>query len=205
MTLSQLRTINLQVQLTLLRFGWSKSIASIICMIGLMAWLLGIPYLHTQQKALQQQWQQAQQSWHTAEGMIPTVTQTTAEQHFNQFINGLGDDRYTEQQIKTLFALADKAGLTLAQADYKLAEDKNGHYRTYQILMPVKGTYRAIRQFCEKTLLAIPFASLDEMNFKRDAIGSGTLEARLRFTIYLSAQPTGMFGNGKPPIQKDAS
>jgi hypothetical protein len=205
MTLAQLHTFNLQAQLTLRRFGWGKSIASIIFIIGLIAWLWAIPYVHAQQTALQLKLRHAQQSWHAAELTLPAVHHTSAEDHFNQFIDGLGDDRYTEQQVKTLFALADKAGLTLSQADYKLAEDKNGHYRTYQVLMPVKGNYSAIRRFCESTLLAIPFASLDEMSFKRDAVGNGTLEARLRFTIYLSDAPFGSTGNGKPQARKDES
>ena len=80
----------------------------------------------------------------------------------------------------------------MSRADYKFGADRNGRYRTYQIVLPVKGSYSAIRQFCEQTLLAIPFASLDEMNFKRDAIGSSTLEAKLHFTVYLAdMQPAG--------------
>jgi len=33
--------------------------------------------------------------------------------------------------------------------------------------------------------LAIPFASLDEINFKRDAVTNPLLDAKLRFTFYL--------------------
>jgi len=204
MMLTQIRTLNLQGQLAFHRVGWIKIFVFMICMVGLTAWLWGIPQLHTQQKTLRLQSQRAQQSLRVAEVAAPVV-HTPREVHFNQFMEGLGDERYTEQQLKTLFVLAEKSGLLLAQADYQLAEDKNGRYRTYQVLLPVKGTYSAIRQFCEQVLLAIPFAALDEMNFKRDAIGNGTLEARLRITIYLSALPSATSDNDKPRLPKDTS
>jgi len=48
----------------------------------------------------------------------------------------------------------------------------------------------AVRRFCERVLLTIPFASLDEITFKREAVGNGSLDARLRFTLYLTDAPT---------------
>ncbi|MGZ3158645.1 MAG: hypothetical protein ACXU7H_06145, partial [Burkholderiaceae bacterium] len=65
---------------------------------------------------------------------------------------------------------------------------------------PVKGQYQAIRKFCEQTLLAIPFASLDEINFKRDEITNSTLEAKLHFTLYLSDAST----SGQAPSAKES-
>lgn len=186
MTFSQLGMLTLQARLTFIRFGWSKSIAVALCIIGLIAWAWGIQQMRKQQSTQQQNWLHAQQIRQAEEASLPAERQTTAEENFNHFTNVLGDPLDTEKQIKTLFALARKTGLTLSKAEYKFAEDKNGHYRTYQIILPVKGSYSAIRNFCEKSLLAIPFAALDEMGFKRESIASSTLEARLRFTLFLS-------------------
>lgn len=182
MTFSRLGMLSLQIRLALMRFGLSKSTACILCIVGLMAWLWGIPILHMKQKNLLRE-QHAQQA---TGGTTRTDMQSQAEVNFNHFTSVLGDSHDTEQQIKTIFSFSRKAGLTLSQAEYKLAEDRHGLYRSYQILLPVKGSYGAIRQFCEKTLLAIPFASLDEMSFKRETITNNALEAHLRFTLYLS-------------------
>jgi hypothetical protein len=108
-----------------------------------------------------------------------------ARQNLSDFYDALGEQRYAEQQVKTLFALAAKTGLSLDQGEYKLAFERNSQVYSYQIQLPVKGSYQAIWQFCRQTLSAIPFASLDEVSFKRDAIADATLEARLRFTVYL--------------------
>ena len=59
----------------------------------------------------------------------------------------------------------------------------------HQILLPVKGGYSEIRQFCEKTLRTLPFASLDDLSFKRETIGEAELESSLRFTLYLKQPP----------------
>jgi hypothetical protein len=197
----------LQARLTVIRFGWSKSVAVILCLIGLTAWLWGIPHLYGIQRVQQQSWQRTQQARQVEESNVPAERQTTAEENFNRFIGILGDPLDTDKQIETFFSLARRAGLALSKAEYKLADDKNGRYRTYQILLPVKGSYSAIRSFCEKTLLAIPFASLDEMGFKRETIANETLEARLRFTLFLSESSNTSLNNSKQNsrLNKEAS
>lgn len=107
------------------------------------------------------------------------------------FYDTLGERRYAEQQVKTLFALAAKSGLVLSQGEYKGAFEQNGRFHTYQVNLPVKGSYVAIWQFAMQALRAIPFASLDEISFHRDTIGAPAVEARLRLTLYLADQAPG--------------
>lgn len=107
------------------------------------------------------------------------------------FYDTLGERRYAEQQVKTLFALASKAGLTLSQGEYKAAVDKQGRFHIYQVSLPVKGSYSAIWQFGMLALRAIPFASLDEISFRRESVGEPVVEARVRLTLYLSDQHPG--------------
>ena len=57
--------------------------------------------------------------------------------------------------------------------------------------LPVKGSYGAIWQFALGALRAIPFASLDDIGFRRDSIGDPVVEARLRLTLYLKDVPGG--------------
>lgn len=107
------------------------------------------------------------------------------------FYAALGPRRYAEQQVKTLFALAAKNGLSLSQGEYKSAYDRNARLTTYQVNLPVKGSYGAIWQFALDALRAIPFASLDDIGFRRDSIGDPVVEARLRLTLYLKDVPGG--------------
>lgn len=105
------------------------------------------------------------------------------------FRQTLGERRYAEQQVKALFALAGKAGLVLRQGEYREVVNQNARLVAYQVTLPVKGSYRAIWDFALQVLRAVPFASLDDIGFTRDAIGDPQVEARLRFTFYLANQP----------------
>ncbi|HEX8612585.1 MAG TPA: hypothetical protein VF800_14965 [Telluria sp.] len=112
-----------------------------------------------------------------------------ANENLALFYGALGEKRYAEQQVKTLFGIAAKSGLSLSQGDYKSAYDRNARLHTYQVTLPVKGSYGAIWKFTLLSLRAIPFASLDEISFKRDSIGEPALEARVRMTFYLQDAP----------------
>jgi hypothetical protein len=107
------------------------------------------------------------------------------------FYTALGPRRHAEQQVRTLFALAAKNGLSLSQGEYKTGYDRNARVSTYQVNLPVKGSYGAIWEFALGALRAIPFASLDDISFRREAIGDPAVEARLRLTLYLKDAPGG--------------
>jgi hypothetical protein len=119
------------------------------------------------------------------------VLAPTADANLALFYGALGERRYAGQQVKTLFALASKSGLVLRQGEYKTGYDKNARVHTYQVSLPVKGSYRAIWQFALLALRTIPFAALDDISFRRDAIGESGVEARLRLTLYLADAPMG--------------
>ena len=115
----------------------------------------------------------------------PPAPPAPAPDNLDAFYGALGERQAAEQQVRTLFGLAAKSGLVLRQGEYKPGYDRNAHVATYQVDLPVKGSYQAIWQFAMAALRAIPFASLDDISFRRDAIGDASVEARLRLTLYL--------------------
>lgn len=117
------------------------------------------------------------------------LSPAAANGNLAQFQAVLGERRYVEQQLATLFALAAKNGIVLSTGEYKAAVERNGGFGTYQINLPVKGSYSAIWQFAMASLGAIEFASLDDISFKRDSIGAPVVDARVRLTLYLQAAP----------------
>jgi hypothetical protein len=121
----------------------------------------------------------------------PVVPAAPPADALDTFYAALGPRRYAEQQVRTLFALAARNGLSLSQGEYKTGYDRNARVSTYQVNLPVKGSYGAIWQFALGALRAIPFASLDDISFRREAIGDPAVEARLRLTLYLKDAPGG--------------
>lgn len=115
----------------------------------------------------------------------------TPNENLAHFYAALGEQRYAEQQVDTLFALAGKNGIVLSQGEYRSGYDANARLHTYQVTLPVKGNYGAIWRFAQQVLGAIPFASLDDISFKRETIGEPNVEARMRLTLYLADQAPG--------------
>ena len=187
------RMLHLMLRLMLrLRLAWSNlgpvaAGAAVLIVSGALAlaWLLPERALQDQRRAV-------------APGPAPApvvAPPPSPDANLALFYDTLGERRYAEQQVKTLFALAAKTGLVLSQGEYKSAFEQSGRFHTYQLNLPVKGSYAAIWQFAMLALRAIPFASLDEISFRRDTIGEPAVEARLRLTLYfahpLAGQPPG--------------
>jgi hypothetical protein len=190
----------LRLRLGALRAGPVTLGAAAVALLsfGAAVWFLfALPQLEIEHEALCQRARQAgrQASAALLPGAAPTALPVSAVplDNLDAFYGALGQRRYAEQQLKTLFGLAAKSGLVLSQGEYKSARERNARVNTYQVNLPVKGSYAAIWQFALAALRAIPFAALDDISFRRDNIGDPLVEARLRFTLYLAdgAAPDG--------------
>jgi len=89
------------------------------------------------------------------------------------------------QWLDKLYAAAERAELRLDQGEYRTVPDKTGKLMRYHVTLPVKGTYTQIRKFVDMALVDVPVASLDDISFKREAIGAAQLEARIKLTLFL--------------------
>jgi hypothetical protein len=161
-------------------------VAVVLFGIGVVMLTWWLPH---QQKDLVQKQAQLARIEHLNKSGVAKVAAAPSQNELraSQFYAALGQDGYAEQQLKAMFDIAGKDGLKLNQGEYKATYARNSDTVAYQIELPVTGPYPTIRQFCEEVLLAIPFAALDEISFKRETISSANLEAKLKFTLYLSA------------------
>jgi hypothetical protein len=182
-----LSALVLRARLALNALGPVFCVACVLLLAGAAALLWLMP-----QRALQGQRQQvALRLAKTPAPVLAASAPVSANENLVRFYDALGEQRYAEQQVKTLFGLAAKTKLSLSQGEYKSAFERNARLHTYQVNLPVKGSYADVWQFGLMALRAIPFASLDEISFKRESIGEPQIEARLRLTLYLADKPAG--------------
>jgi len=178
---ASLQALALRGQLALARAGAPACVAAVLCVAGVAAWAWLLPQRAAQARVMAQ-------PLPTPASLLaqqPVAAPPSANQNLADFYAVLGEKRHAEQQVRTLFDLAAKSGLALNQGEYKSAYDKASRVSTYQIVLPVKGGYQPLWQFAMQGLRDMPFASLDEVSFRRDAIAEPVVEARLRFTLYL--------------------
>lgn len=172
----------LEARLRLLRAGPAATLCGVLLLAGAALWAWLLP----QHAALQEE---LARPLPVPSAQVVAPPPPTANENLAAFYVTLGEQRHAEQQVKVLFDLAAKSQLVLDHGEYKTGYDKGAGVATYQIILPVKGPYRNIWQFAQQALLAMPFAALDEVSFRRDTAADPTVDARLRFTLYLKGQP----------------
>jgi len=199
MTALVLRLRLLQGRLALDRFGWTNLAAILLLLAGAAACLGLLPNLEDQLVARRETLADLQTRLRHDLRQGPSIPQ--APSNLGAFRAALGDIHQADQALKTIFAEADHQLLVLDEAEYRLTYDKAGGFYAYSIRLPVKGSYLALRMFAEQVLLTLPYASLDEIAFKRRAAGETDVDARLHFTLYLAGPPDyaeGIAGTGGP-------
>ena len=87
-------------------------------------------------------------------------------------------------RLERLNAVAQASGLELRRAEYRMSASPEQKLVRYQIILPVEGSYRAIRRFTAEALEAIPALALSQVKFQRRQISEGRAEAQIIFTLY---------------------
>jgi len=177
----RLSAVLLDVRLRLLRAGPAAALCGALLLAGVVLWAWLLPQRAAQMEEMARPL--------PVPSALAEVAPPTANENLAAFYATLGEKRHAELQVKVLFDLAAKMGLVLDHGEYKFGYDKGAQVATYQITLPVKGPYGKIWQFTLQALAAMPFAALDDVNFRRDTIADTTVDARLRFTLYLKEQP----------------
>jgi hypothetical protein len=91
------------------------------------------------------------------------------------------------EAVATIQRVATAHGVQLAHGEYRLSRDAGAPLMRYQITLPARSDYRRLRGWIGDVMNAVPSASLDEFSLRRDDAGSATVDARVRFTLYLRA------------------
>lgn len=191
MTGSNWRTVALQAQIMLARAGAVAWVAGLLMALGLAAcwWLASQPRRATEaldatlvsvQARLQARAQAALRAPVVAQGDA-----ANARAPLQAFQAVLGEPSATEAYVRLLFAAARRHEISLDQGEYRWQVDAIAQTERYQIRLPIKGSYAAVRGFCEQVLRDLPFAALDDLSLKRDAVADDTLTATVQFSLHL--------------------
>jgi hypothetical protein len=87
--------------------------------------------------------------------------------------------------LATVLAQAKDAGLVLEQGKYVFTPAAGNHLACYSFEFPIKADYASIRNFINKTLMAIPALGLGKLHIERKNVGDTAVSAEVGFVIYL--------------------
>lgn len=94
----------------------------------------------------------------------------------------------TESQtdwLAQLHAALQRAALHPAHAEYRYTEAVNGRVTEIRVTLPLKGSYRQIRDFLADVLATMPVAALDHISIRRGHIGDAMVEAEARVVLFV--------------------
>nr|CUV57627.1 conserved protein of unknown function [Ralstonia solanacearum] len=185
MSATGLRDPLLAVQFALRRgFGWTGLAGAVLLAVAAAA-RLATPALESGTRELHHQAQlaraaAAQAAAHAARADSDAQLLDTLPERFPLFAQSSDD-------VATILAQARAVNLTLGSAQYQIGADRSGAYTTYQVLLPVKDRYVAIRRFVALVLNSLPNAALQEIHVERPAVSGDVLDARIRFDLIYRA------------------
>jgi hypothetical protein len=85
-----------------------------------------------------------------------------------------------------MYVEAKSAGLPLDSGRYEYTPAKSGGIARYDLEFPVKGAgYPQIRSFIDRTLNAVPAASLSKLHIERKAVGDQVVNADIGFVVFV--------------------
>ena len=170
------------------RTGWLAMVGFALAVAGLVGHLYWMPAQHRRLEKQQDDYRRLVKQLTAPPAKIVSTRidpRVLLAQRHAAFHATLATQAKAPALVKAIFAQAQKAGLTLAQAEYRMVPEKSGGYVGYQMIIPVRGPYLKIRQFIDAVLVEIPSGALEEVSFKREGVGTTVTEARLRFVIFL--------------------
>lgn len=116
------------------------------------------------------------------------------DQAINQLLALVSIDTLAIENVAIIHQRAEANGVKLATGEYRLVREGGGgnvgdaggtRLLRYQIALPARATYPQLRAWLADVMNAVPTAALDELSLRRDDIGNGTVDARVRLTLFV--------------------
>ena len=179
-----LRTLAVESQVLLWRFGWACLLAA---MAVALAALLHLAAFVPARTALVEAGTELAQASLRRQAEPAVVVPPTEEQQLRALQATLRQDVETTELLRRLGELARAEQIALAQGEYQQQFHPGTRLLQLQVTQPVKAAYPQLKRYIENVLRTMPNASLDQINARRDNVGQAQLEVRLRWSFWIHA------------------
>ena len=95
------------------------------------------------------------------------------------------------RDLRKIFLAARHSGVELSKGEYNQAAiDNSGGLQRYDVILPVKENYGAIKRFVGEVLNEIPHANLAELRVERPDSAEDEVDTRVHFVLYYRTPAT---------------
>jgi len=113
------------------------------------------------------------------------------------------DERELAGLLGRLYAVGEREGVRLSQAEYRFVEADALGMVQYKVSLPVVAPYPALRRFVAASLSEVPAVAITQINVQRERVGQGQLDARVELTLHMRASK--FMTAGSPQVPADVS
>jgi len=83
---------------------------------------------------------------------------------------------------------ATASNVQLPRGQYEYVPARDGVAARYKMTFPLHASYPAIREFMDRTLLALPAVAVDGLRIERKNVGDDTVDAELKLSAYVRSE-----------------
>jgi hypothetical protein len=165
------------------RAGWAGCAGALLlaASLGLIAWTEGVQVGKITTLRLE-----ADRVQKSARGADAIRRPLDTEGQLQAFYRAMPPMATGPDQLERIHAAAAAHNVRLHSGEYSLVPQRGLAAARYQIALPATGSYTDLRAFVGRVLAEIPSLALEDIALKREAASSRTVEARLKFTLYLA-------------------
>ncbi len=84
---------------------------------------------------------------------------------------------------------ARASGVELPRGQYEYVPARDGVAARYRMTFPVHASYPRLREFMDRTLVALPAVAVEGLRIERKTVGDDSVDAELRLSAYVRSDP----------------
>ena len=84
---------------------------------------------------------------------------------------------------------AQASGVELPRGQYEYVPARDGVAARYRMTFPVRASYPKIREFMDRTLVALPAVAIEGLRIERKNVGEDSVDAELKLSAYVRSDP----------------
>ena len=87
--------------------------------------------------------------------------------------------------VGKIFEEAAASGVELPRGQYEYVPARDGIAARYRMTFPVRASYPKLREFMDRTLVALPAVAVEGLRIERKNVGDDSVDAELKLAVYV--------------------
>jgi hypothetical protein len=100
------------------------------------------------------------------------------------FRDSLPPAAQSHEDLRTIFGIAARHRIALPRGEYAMSAQRDARITAYDVVLPVRTSYSAVRGLVAGVLNEVPHASLSELRLERGSSSADVVDARIRLTLH---------------------